>query len=110
MRHGLRATPDVQQAMTSPERLNMRLSPQVREQSLLEQHQLAVEKQRKAAKKQKVASRAAEGKPDGAAEKGQTWTPFDRNKDLQGPTDNKSRYQSMLDGDSSLGLRFHPDR
>ena len=77
--------------------------------SLLEQHQQALEEARLARKQAKAKSKASSthGSDQAALDKGQTWVPFDRDKDLQALSEKKSRYQSMLDGDSSLGARFH---
>ena len=76
----------------------------------MEQHSKSIERQRKAAKKQQKESKAAAAATAPAAgAQGQAWVPFDRDKDLQVPTskEGKSRYQAMVDGDTSLGSRFH---
>lgn len=75
--------------------------------SLVEQHREGKQAQRSTRKEQKQEGQAAAATAAPvAAEKGQAWVPFDRDRDLQAPAAKKTRYQSILDGDSSLSSRF----
>jgi hypothetical protein len=73
--------------------------------SLVEEHREARREQELAEKKRKRDEKHSEGTKK-QEKPGQQWVHFDRERDLQAPRESKSRYQAMLDGQSSLSTRF----
>jgi hypothetical protein len=74
--------------------------------SLVEEHRQARREQELAARKRKRDEKHGSERTKEQEEPGQTWVHFDRERDLKAPKESKSKYQAMLDGQSSLSTRF----